>query len=128
MKAGVTQPVTEWIERLAGKIPVTRGELGGVIRIMRQVMIVVDRLLTCGLRPTHRQLAARVHIAEEDIDNGIATHRAREPCLQDRRHMRRGPADIERPAAQQNENDWLSRSLNRLQHLLLISREAERRS
>src|SRR5271157_5511262 len=64
-KIGVAQSVTEGKKRFAREIPVAGRKTSTILGLMRQIVVIVNRFLSRGSRPTHGQLAAGVHIAEE---------------------------------------------------------------
>ncbi len=119
LEAGIAETVAEGIERLACDVPVARREVGAVFGLVGEVVVVVERLLACGVCPADGKFATRVHIAEENVSDRVATFGAGIPGFEDRRNVARGPADVERTAILKYEDNRLACRCNGLEHLLL---------
>src|SRR3984957_15234888 len=104
----VAKSVTERIKRFGGKIPVTRGEAGGVFGLVGEIVIVIERLLADGAGPGDGQLAAGIDVAEQNIGDRVTANRAGIPGFQNCGNVFRSPANIEGPAVQQNEHERFS--------------------
>ena len=131
-KLRVAQAVAEGIERREGRINVSRTVFGvGVRRVGRAacvLVIVVERLLPDGAREGDGQLAARIHIAEENIGDAVACLRSGEPRFENRVRIFREPFDCQRTPVHQNDDDGLARRFESLHQIQLSPRQIERRA
>ena len=82
-------------------------------------MAVEDRHLADGAREGHRQLAARVGVAEQHVGDGRPTLLARQPGLQDGRDVLGDPGDGQRPAVDQHHHGRRTGGDHRLHQRLL---------
>ena len=91
-------------------------------------MIVVERNLAQDARESDREPPARVDVAEQHVRRRVPRLDAQEPRLDDRRHMVRGPFEDQRPAVHQDQHDGRACRRDRLQELLLDTRQTQRRT
>ena len=122
LEGGVRQAEPERPQRPARAVDVvalrTRAAAGWVVAIR-------DRDLSDMVRDRDGQLAARVLVADEDVDDGGWSPVAWDPGEQDRRAMAGGPVQGKRPAADDDQHDRRSRRDDGLQELLLPAEEPE---
>src|SRR5947199_7229794 len=64
---GVAEAVAEGVQRRASYVPIARDEVRSIFRSLRAVVAVVERFLARAARPSHREVARRIGIAEQDI-------------------------------------------------------------
>ena len=76
--------------------------MSGLCGTPRIQVVVVERHLPDNSGKRHRQLAAGVDVAEQDIGDGVAPFGSRQPGFQDCGNVLGDPADGQRPAAVQN--------------------------
>src|SRR5687768_17686873 len=104
-KSRVTQAVAKRVERRTGNVPVARGEVLRSLRLLREVMRVVDGNLPRTAWPRYRQLAAGRCVAVKQISNCVPAFSAGMPGLEDRGHARGDPRDVERPTIDEHEHN-----------------------
>ena len=119
-EARVAEAVAERVEGLAVEVAV--GPL-------RHRVVVEGRELVERAVEREGQAAGRAHVAEEDVGHRGARGLAGVPRLDDRGDVPVGPADRERAAVQQDEDDRLARGRGHhlLQERLLHLRQVEAR-
>jgi hypothetical protein len=89
-------------------------------------VVVVDRHLADAVREGHRQLAARVDLAEHHVGDRRTALDAGEPRLEDGWRGFHDVLEREWPAVEEHHHQRLARRRDRLDQLLLASREIER--
>ena len=68
-------------------------------------MVVVKLDLPCRPRKRHRELAARVVVAEKNVGNGAAVLIAEKPALDDGRRIARQLGNRQRATVHQHDDD-----------------------
>ena len=97
-----------------------------VARPSGPLVVVVDRHLAETARERGGQLAARVDLAEHHVGDRIPRLDAREPRLEECRHVADDVLERERAAVEQHDRIGLPGRLDRTDQVLLLAREVER--
>ena len=82
-------------------------------------MVVVKRKLAGAAHPADGQVTCGIHVAEENVGNGVAAFAARIPGFENRSYVLTGPRDLERAAVDEHEHDGLSRGGHGFEQFLL---------
>ena len=110
-EAGVAEAVAEREEGFPRDVQVLRRiAVIGLRRPAGVQVVVVEGHLADGAREGDGQLAAGVHVAEEDVGDGVAPLGAGEPGLEDRGHVLGDPADGRAAGRSSARRPWACRS------------------
>ena len=107
------------VEVLRRVLVVRVGRTAGVL------VVVVDRHLADRARERDRQLAARVHLAEQHVRDRVARPARPAPTPRGPRARRRARRDRQRPAVDQHDDERLAGRLDRGHELLLHAGQAD---
>src|ERR1700733_11116070 len=119
LEVRIAQPIAKGKQWCALLIPVP----SALVRwLVSDVMRVKGGHLPHVARPIVWQLPSRNSLAIQEIGDRNASLRSRIPCVKDGRNILACPPQFQRTCAHQNQNDWLTRSSNGLQQLLLTPR------
>src|SRR4029077_4913633 len=117
--------MAERIQRFAGDVPVPRREPWTAFRLVREFVVVVEWLRPRGAGPAERQLPSGIHVAEQHVDDRVATFHARVPRLENGGCGLPTHMDRARPAILEDDDERLARRRGGLDQLLLNLREIE---
>src|SRR5258708_499955 len=93
-ESGIAQPVPKRVKRLGGEVPIMRRKARRAFGIVREIVVVVDRLLTRGARPTHRKLSTGIDIAKQYVPHGGPAFGSGRPGLKNCRPVLQSPHTV----------------------------------
>src|ERR1700733_6409812 len=68
----IAEAIAKRIKRCALNIPVARFEIGRGLRILREIVIVVERFLSAAARPAYRQVPRGIGVAGQHSSDSVA--------------------------------------------------------
>src|SRR3989442_14731878 len=88
-------------------------------------VVVIDRHLAHNPRERYRQLAAGIHIAEQDVGNRVACFSAAHPRLENRRNVVGDPPNGWRSSVYEHEDSGLTSGVYLFYQVHLPPREGQ---